>query len=174
MAIVYGIIKQHKGFVNLYSEQNIGTTFRIYLPLVNCALIASELSGSQPWPRGGSEVILVAEDDQEVRLLIEDTLISNGYRVLLAADGQQAVDQYAAHHAEIKLVLLDIVMPQLSGKAAGDQISHRNPAAKILYVSGYTMDFIRSRDLVDDRTELIMKPVQRYDLLQKVREMLDR
>lgn len=174
LPIVYGIIKQHKGFVNLYSERNIGTTIRIYLPLVKSDQITRELERMQPRPVGGTETILLAEDDEAVRTLVANSLVSSGYRVLLAADGEQAVAQFTAHRADIQLVLMDIVMPRLSGKAAGDQIVSMDPTARILYTSGYTMDFIRSRQMMDDQTELIMKPIQLHDLLHKVREILDR
>lgn len=174
MAIVYGIIRQHKGFINLYSEKNVGTMFRIYLPLISSGMVEDELGEQQAVPRGGTETILVAEDEAEVRTLVSDILSGSGYRVILAVDGQDAVEKYAAHGAEIKLVLMDSIMPRLSGKAAGNLITRQNPAAKILFISGYTMDFIRNRDLIDDRAELIMKPVLRDDLLHKVREMLDR
>lgn len=174
MAIVYGIIRQHKGFIKLSSEKNIGTTFRIYLPLISSGLAENELDERQVLPRGGTETILVAEDEAEVRALVYDILTGSGYRVILAVDGQDAVEKYTAQCAEIKLVLMDSIMPRLSGKAAAEQISRQAPGAKILFISGYTMDFIRNRDLLDDRIELIMKPVLRYDLLHKVREMLDR
>jgi CheY-like chemotaxis protein len=174
MSIVYGILKQHKGFINVYSEPNVGTTFRIYLPLVGSESAAGEQEANEVAPPGGTETILVAEDEADVRSLVEEILIGNGYQVILASDGRDAVAKFTAHKADIKLVLMDLVMPHLSGKEAGDLILQQNPEAKILFVSGYTMDIIKHRDLLGGQTELVMKPVHPTELLCKIRELLDR
>lgn len=115
----------------------------------------------------------MAEDEADVRALIEDILRGHGYRVITAINGLDAVDKYAAHRDEVKLVLMDMIMPLMSGKDACERIQQQDPAARVLFISGYTMDFVRQCDLLDDRTELVMKPVQPWDLLRRVREMLD-
>ena len=173
MSIVYGIVKQHNGFINVYSELGKGTTFRIYLPLIE--------SGQEPdedvvpeQPKGGTETILVAEDESDVRSLVEAVLTKFGYQVILAVDGQDAIDKFAANIDKVKLVLMDVIMPKKSGKEAYDEIRRLRADARVLYSSGYTRDFIQSRGGLDDDTDLIMKPVQPMELLRKVREMLDK
>ncbi len=174
MSIVYGIIKQHNGFINVYSEPGLGTTFRIYLPLAaGSTLSAEEIRGANV-PPGGTETILVVEDEPDLRELLERILTSAGYRVLSAGNGQTACEMFAASKGEIGLVLMDMVMPGMSGKEACSAIRGIDPAAKVLYTSGYTMDIIKSRDLVEEGTELLMKPVRPLELLRKVREMIDR
>ncbi|QWV97170.1 PAS domain S-box protein [Geomonas nitrogeniifigens] len=174
MSIVYGIIKQHSGFVNVYSEPGIGTTFRIYLPLSATSPLAEETLRDLEQPRGGSETILVVEDEADLRTLLEQILAGAGYRVILAADGAAAIEQYARRTSPISLVLMDMIMPGMSGKEACQRIRELDPAARVLYTSGYTMDIIKNRDLIEEGTELLMKPVRPRELLNKVREMLER
>ncbi|GAW68498.1 PAS/PAC sensor hybrid histidine kinase [Geoanaerobacter pelophilus] len=174
MSIVYGIIQQHSGFVNVYSEPGLGTTFRIYLPFSEQSAEAALEPEVAVAPPGGTETILVVEDEPDLRLLLQNILSGAGYRVLLAENGQVAADLYAARAGEIALVLMDMIMPGMSGKEACHVIRAVDPAAKVLYTSGYTMDIIKSRDLLDEGTELLMKPVRPVELLKKVREMLDR
>jgi two-component system cell cycle sensor histidine kinase/response regulator CckA len=174
MAIVYGIVKQHRGFINVYSEPLIGTTFRIYIPMIEKELAeAEEIIPSLP-PKGGSETILVAEDDVAVRTLVQEILTGFGYVVIPAVDGQDAVEKFRANRDTIKLILMDIIMPKMNGKEASREIRHLDSAVKILYSSGYTLDIIQSRNVLDEGEELVMKPVQPLELLRKVRELLDR
>ncbi|WP_224959527.1 hybrid sensor histidine kinase/response regulator [Geomonas subterranea] len=173
MSIVYGIIKQHSGFVNVYSEPGIGTTFRIYLPLSVTSPLAEEALREVEKPKGGSETIMVVEDEADLRVLLEQILTGAGYRVIMAENGAVAVEQYARHGREISLVLMDMIMPGMSGKDTCQAIRQLDPNARVLYTSGYTMDIIKSRDLIEEGTELLMKPVRPLELLKKVREMLD-
>jgi len=174
MAIVYGIVKQHNGFINVYSEPGKGTTFRIYLPLVSRETAVPEEQTAPAPPRGGSETILVAEDEQAVRELVEKVLTEFGYEVLLAVDGKEAIARFTANRDRIQLILMDMIMPQLNGQAAAAEIRKLQPGIKILFTSGYTADFIRNRGVDEEGMELIMKPVQLLELLRKVREILDR
>jgi len=174
MSIVYGIIKQHNGFINVYSEPQLGTTFRIYLPLSASSALAHEESESAAPPPGGTETILIVEDEPAVRLLLEKILTGFGYRVILAENGREAAEKFAAGRGEIKLVLMDMIMPGMSGKDACDAIREIDPGAKVLYTSGYTMDIMKTRDVLEEGTELLMKPVRPLELLRKVREMIDR
>ncbi|QWV94639.1 DUF3365 domain-containing protein [Geomonas oryzisoli] len=174
MAIVYGIVKQHNGFINVYSEQGHGTTFRIYLPIYRSDLVRDRDDGKEAVPpRGGSETILLAEDDDGVRNLILSVLTRFGYRVIQAVDGQDAVEKYLAHRDEIDMILMDLIMPRKNGKEAYDEIAGVNPGAKVLYASGYTADFIQKRGVTEEGIDLIMKPIQPMELLRTVREMLD-
>lgn len=174
MAIVYGIVKQHHGFINVYSEPQIGTTFRIYIPLIEKELATDDEIVTPAQPKGGTETILVAEDDAEVRALVQEILTGFGYHVISAEDGEDAVEKFAAHSGAVKLVLMDIIMPKKNGKEACCEIRQLNPDVKVLYSSGYTLDIIQSRDVLDEGAELIIKPVQPLELLRKIRELLDR
>jgi CheY-like chemotaxis protein/two-component sensor histidine kinase len=174
MAIVYGIIKQHNGFIHVYSEPQIGTTFRIYLPLIQTEQEAVEEIITPVPPEGGTETILVAEDNREVRELVQEVLTSFGYVVITAEDGIDAVEKFKANKKNVKLILMDIIMPKKSGKEAFREIMKLKTGVKIIYSSGYTLDVIQSRDVLDTGAELIMKPVQPIELLRKVRELLDR
>ncbi|WP_224959519.1 PAS domain S-box protein [Geomonas subterranea] len=173
MAIVYGIVKQHGGFINVYSEPGRGTTFRIYLPLAKEGESVPAGQVELPPPRGGTETLLLAEDDVEVRRLLVTVLTRFGYRVIEAADGQQAVDLFLAHRDSIALVVMDLIMPKKNGMEAGLEIVQLKPGTRILYSSGYTSDFMERRGILEQGIQLIMKPVQPVQLLRKVREMLD-
>ena len=173
MAIVYGIVKQHHGFINVYSEPQIGTTFRIYIPLIEMGNAENEEIIVQAPPKGGTETILVAEDDAAVRTLVQEVLTSFGYVVIPAEDGEDAVEKFTAHRDTVKLILMDIIMPKMNGKEAYYEISRLDPDVKIIYSSGYTLDIIQGRNVLDEGAELIMKPVQPLELLRKVRELLD-
>lgn len=173
MAIVYGIVKQHNGFINVYSELSHGTTFRIYLPLVESEWSEKEVETTPPPPEGGTETILVAEDNADVRKLMVTVLTNFGYDVIQAVDGQNAVDMFAAHQDRIRLILMDMIMPKKNGKEAYEEIRLSKPNAKVLYLSGYTSDFIQNRGVLEEGIELIMKPVQPMELLRKIRDMLD-
>ena len=173
MSIVYGIIKQHNGFINVYSEPQLGTTFRIYLPLSATTAVADDEGRTAAPPPGGAETILVVEDEPALRLLLEKILTSFGYRVILAENGRDAADKFVAGRGEIRLVLMDLIMPGMSGRDACSAIREVDPEAKVLYMSGYTMDIIKARDVIEEGAELLMKPVRPLELLRKVREMLD-
>ncbi|WP_239026959.1 PocR ligand-binding domain-containing protein [Geomonas oryzisoli] len=175
MAIVYGIIKQHSGIINVYSEPGHGTTFRIYLPVKEAGPGEADAAPVQVEPPvGGNETILLAEDDAEVRRLVVSILSQYGYQVIQAVDGQDVVERFAANRERVDMILMDMIMPKKNGKEAYEEISQLQPGVKVLYSSGYTADFIQNRGVSEEGIELIMKPVQPMELLRKVREMLDR
>ncbi|QWV93855.1 response regulator [Geomonas oryzisoli] len=173
MSIVYGIVKQHNGYVNVYSEPQVGTTFRIYLPLIETVEAGQRRQGDFAPPRAGSETILVAEDEPVLRELLQSILTEYGYRVILAEDGLDAVEKFRAAES-VDLVLMDMIMPRMNGKEACDSIRSTAPGVKVAFTSGYTRDFVYLRDSIDAGTELIMKPVQPMELLRRVRDILDR
>jgi len=176
LSTAYGIVKQHSGFINCYSEPGKGTTFKIYLPLlktVKKAEIEQALKKDELTP-GGSETILVAEDDESVRKLIVYILEQFGYTVYEAADGEQAVKVFMEHETSIDLLLFDVIMPHKNGREAYRAIKKIKPGMKALFTSGYTADLMQKRGILEKGFELILKPVTMTALLQKVREVLDR
>jgi CheY-like chemotaxis protein len=176
LSTAYGIVKQHSGFINCYSESGKGTTFKIYLPLLKAeekAEFAQVRKGAELTPRG-SETVLVAEDDEAVRKLIVYILEQYGYTVYEAADGEQTVQVFMEHKASIDLFLLDVIMPKKNGREAYSEIEKIMPGMKALFLSGYPADIIEKRGLLEEGFEVILKPVTLAALLQKVREVLDR
>ncbi|GFO66445.1 hypothetical protein GMLC_00240 [Geomonas limicola] len=174
LAMAYGIALQHNGQIMVESELGQGTIFKVYLPITSCQEAAPPPDEPRAEAQAGCELILVAEDETAVRELVRSILMSFGYRVLLAADGAEAVEQFRAHRDEVDLVLLDLIMPKLSGKAAYDEIQRLKPGIPTLFTSGYTADVIRSKGELAPETELVMKPVHPLHLISKVRELLDR
>ena len=174
MAIVYGIMKSHNGFVTVYSEPGEGTVFRLYIPAIDSDFGHWEEIASEAAPRGGTETILVAEDEPTVRMLVETILKENGYTVILAEDGQDCIEKFLANRDRVSLILMDLIMPKRSGQEAHKEILRFQPGVKVLYSSGYTADFIKNREAGDEKIEIVAKPVRPWELLRKVREMLDK
>lgn len=172
LSIVYGIIKQHNGTINVYSETGKGMTFKIYLPLIAAAGEAA-LPKAEARPAGGNETILLAEDENDVRVLITHVLRDAGYSVIEAVTGEEAVKQFAEHADRISLLLSDVIMPKMNGKDAYDQIKGTRPDVKVLFMSGYTADNIKSKGILADGVPLLTKPIIPDQLLRKVREVLD-
>jgi CheY-like chemotaxis protein len=171
LSILYGIVKQHDGDISVYSEQGIGTTFKIYLPIVLHAGPEQDQAALAP-ATGGTETILVAEDNDEVRRLAHEVLASGGYRVILALDGDEAVLKFREHAEEIDFVLLDVVMPRMNGKEVYDTIMAIKPEVKALFMSGYTADIINQKGILEAGIHYISKPLSPDSLLRKVREVL--
>ena len=173
LAMVYGIVKQHNGFIHLYSEPGEGTTFRVHFPEVDAPADAKVIA-SQGVAHGGSETILLAEDNESVRHLIEQTLISYGYRVLIACDGEEALDIFRRHGKEIAMVVLDVVMPKKGGKQAYDEMIRTIPELKVLFLSGYSANAIHESFVLLPGLSFLQKPFGPDVLARKVREVLDR
>lgn len=170
LAIVYGIIKQHKGFINCYSEPDHGTTFRIYLPLTR-ALPVVEKKMAETAPKWGDETILVAEDDTASRNFIKQVLETYGYTVVEAVDGEDAIARFIEHKDEIKLVIIDIIMPKKNGKEACRKMLKSKPDLKCLFTSGYSADIFGEGE--KRLLHFLPKPIVPTMLLRKIREMLD-
>ncbi len=173
LSVVYGIIKQHDGLINVYSEPGRGTIFQIYLPLIAVHVDETKFA-MEEHPIGGTETILLAEDDEIVRNMIKTMLENFGYQVIIANDGQDAVNKYIENKDKIRLLLLDIIMPKKTGKVAYDEIMAMKPGVKVLFVSGYAPDEVGQRVLTDVGMPVITKPIAPKELLKKVRETLDR
>ena len=173
MAVVYGIVKGHYGYINVYSEPELGTTFKIYLPLTTMESEATQ-ELIQPFALGKGETILVAEDDPAVREVFRISLEEHGYTVIGVENGEDAVKQYKDNMEKVSLVLLDVIMPVKNGMEAYEEIKSLNPDTKAIFMSGYTDDIIIGKGLLEADTELIAKPITPDRLLRKVREILDR
>jgi len=172
LAIVYGIVKQHGGHVTCNSEPGKGTTFSIYLPVIAQMAEPSDQS-EKSMPPGGSETLLLVDDEEPVRRLGQRLLTSFGYRVLVAASGQEALDLYRRQGPEISLVILDLVMPKMGGKQCLEKLLEINPAVKVLISSGYSAND-RASGAAEVRAKgFIGKPYDARKLLQAVREVLD-
>jgi CheY-like chemotaxis protein/two-component sensor histidine kinase len=173
LSVVYGIIKQHEGFINVYSEPGTGTTFRIYLPLITVKTIETVKDHEEESPARGTETILVAEDDTMVRNLTKAILPEFGYTVIEAADGEDAVRKFIENSDTINLLLFDIIMPKMNGKEAYDEIRRMRPDIKVIFASGYASETIMQKGLLDHGIPLISKPVSPRQLVQKIRSVLD-
>jgi PAS domain S-box-containing protein len=173
LAMVYGIIKQHEGYINVYSELNVGTTFNAYLPTAESKEAITVEAVKSP-PIGGTETILVTEDNKQLRRLSEIILKQHGYKVILAQDGEEAIEQFVANKERINLILLDMIMPKKSGKEVYDEIKKLNPGMKIIFVSGYTADRMDKENVAGEKVDFIFKPISPNDLLRTVREVLDK
>jgi nitrogen-specific signal transduction histidine kinase/CheY-like chemotaxis protein len=173
LATVYGIVKQSDGYIWVYSEPGMGSTFRIYLPRVK-ADIASEIAREAPAPPSrGSETVLVVEDDRTVRSLAGEMLRLNGYTVLQAQDGREALDLVRRHGQPIHLLLTDVVMPEISGRELARSVAGLEPGIGVLYMSGYTDGVIAHHGVLDAGVAYIQKPFTADSLARKVREALD-
>jgi CheY-like chemotaxis protein len=173
LAIVFGIVKQHDGTITVYSEPGRGTTFKIYLPLIDAVVEKAQAKIFGP-PRGGTETILFAEDEENVRSLMKHALEDFGYQVIDCMDGQDALDKFALHGKDIDLMVLDVIMPKKSGKEVYDLVRSARPDIDVLFISGYTADILGKKGIFEDGIELISKPLTPYMLLRKIREMLDK
>lgn len=172
LAMVYGIVKQHNGFIHLYSEPGKGTTFKIYLPPVEAAPDVV-ISTKQPGILGGTETILLAEDDESVRMLVEGTLKELGYTVLAARNGEEAVAIFNQNGETISLALLDVVMPVKGGKEAYEVMHRARPDLKVIFMSGYTANAVHESFVLVAGIPFLAKPFGPGALARKVREVLD-
>lgn len=172
LSIIYGIIKQHKGHINVYSEIDKGTIFKIYLPLSEAKPEKTEIELEEPIT-GGSETLLVAEDNGDVRNFIRSALENAGYRVIEACDGEEAVRKFCENMGSIDLVLLDIVMPRRSGIDAYEEIRSLQSNMKAIFMSGYAEDTIHQKPILNKNLKFISKPFAVNKLLEKIREVLD-
>jgi CheY-like chemotaxis protein len=173
LASSYGIIKQHKGFIDVESEPGRGTSFHIYFPALKSDTSRNGVHAEEVL-KGGTETILVAEDDEVIRNLTSSILREFGYTVIDAKDGNDAVREFRENRDRIGLLLLDVIMPLKGGKDAYEEIRTIRPGIKVLFISGYSADMISKEGILEEGSSFISKPVSPSELLQKVRELLDR
>jgi PAS domain S-box-containing protein len=179
LSVVYGCVKQHKGFLTCYSEPGKGTQFNIYFPL-DLQSEGSE-TDEQQLPKitdkgqlRGDETLLLVEDDTEVLEIIKSLLEEFGYTVLTAKDGKKAVSLFRETSQKIKLVILDAIMPKKSGWETNREIQAEAPWIKALFISGYTREALIEKGMLEERSMFLPKPIAPLDLLRTVREVLDK
>ncbi len=174
LSMVYGIIKQHDGFINIYSEKGMGTTFKIYLPASekDKDSYKNDMQDTLADIRG-TETILIAEDDDSVRSLLKDTLEKYGYIVIPSVDGADAIEKYKEHKERIDMALLDVIMPKKNGKEVYDSIRNIKPDIKVLFISGYGSDVLTSKGIYEEGVKFIPKPLELRSMMAKIRGILN-
>jgi CheY-like chemotaxis protein len=171
LATVYGIVRQHEGHIHVESKPGKGTRFSIDFAAATATADTDPVPKTEPEPPGGTETVLVAEDDAAVRELVCELLTEAGYEVIAAEDGPRAVERFEARSDEIDLALLDVVMPGFGGQEVLSRIGTAHPDLRVLFVSGYSDDAVRGR--LDPSRPLLRKPYDRGTLLRRIREILD-
>jgi PAS domain S-box-containing protein len=173
LATVYGIVKQHRGNIWVYSELEKGSVFKVYLPYVSG-------KDSEPAPQkeqirdlSGTEIILLAEDNDDVRELTAEILIDSGYTVFKAGNGNAALETWAARDESFHLLVTDVIMPEMNGKELFDTLNSLDGNIKVLYMSGYPDNAIARHGVINEDTPFIQKPFNKNDLLVKIRQVLD-
>lgn len=172
LALAYGIIKQHEGMIEVYSEVGQGTTFNIYLPARERP-VEDTPHEIQPGVRGGAETILIAEDDESLQKLLTGMLNALGYNLIFARNGEIAVERYSCHREEIDLVILDMVMPRMGGREAYRQIRLLSSEVPVIFMTGYSAEMAQTRFVLESGAVFIQKPYGITALGNKVREALD-
>jgi len=173
LSTVYGTVKQAGGFVWAYSEPGHGSAFSVYLPESSRVVAEGRSAGAGPVRHGGSESILVVEDEEVVRELTQRILVGEGYHCITAANGPEALAMLEKNGGPVDLVITDIVMPGMGGRELAHKVSERYPRARVLFTSGFTDDEVIRRGLMDIGQPFQEKPWSAEQLLRRVRELLD-
>lgn len=172
LATVYGIVKQSGGNIWVYSEVGRGSTFKVFLPRVDEAVEGEEEVISRSVPQG-TEMILLVEDEDQVRAILKHILEGQGYHVLSASNGEEAFSISQDLERDIKLMITDVVMPQMSGRELAERVLAVRPNLPVLFMSGYTDDAIVRHGLLDEKLNFLQKPFDLAGVARKVREVLD-
>jgi two-component system, cell cycle sensor histidine kinase and response regulator CckA len=172
LSTVYGIVKQSGGFIFAHSEMGQGTNFRIYLPRVEDAAEHNGPVKSVAQAAGGSETVLLVEDEESVRQLVRDTLASKGYHVIEAPNGEAGLKISHEHRGNIEVLITDVVMPGMGGRELAKRVAAERPDIKVLFLSGYTEDAIIHEGVLEPGTAFLQKPFTLQMLSRKVREVL--
>jgi two-component system, cell cycle sensor histidine kinase and response regulator CckA len=172
LAVAYAVVKAHSGFIDFESEQNVGTTFSLYFPALRIELeearqpLLSEL-------RGGSETVLLVEDEENLRVVLEQTLRNFGYKVLVAADGFEGYTLFGEHHEDIAAVVTDMGLPRESGYDMFLRIRIIDPGARVVFMSGYLDPQLREKLAMAGATAFLAKPFNPATLVATLREVID-
>jgi CheY-like chemotaxis protein len=172
LSTVYGIVKQHKGYIDVHSEPDKGTEFTIFFPAFE-GDVAEEEPISHETDATGTETILFAEDNRQVRELTTTILKREGYRVLAAESGEQALELLKGHEGAVALLLTDVIMSGMNGRELADRVRTISPETRILFMSGYTDDTIAEHGVIKEGIMFLHKPFSVKVLLAKVREAMD-
>jgi two-component system, cell cycle sensor histidine kinase and response regulator CckA len=173
LSMVYGLMKQHRGFVYVYSEAGQGTAVKLWFPVADAPLGVAADAGDEAAPVGGTETILLVEDEAPIRRAARRALEQHGYRVLLAEDGEQALSLFLAHPDAVDLILTDLVMPRMGGRELFDRVRATGNAVPFLFASGYTRTDAEAAERLGGDAPFIQKPWSMGDLLRRVREALE-
>ena len=173
MSMAYGLVKQHRGYLHLYSEVGQGTTAKVYLPAVRDRGMSELEAAAEAALPGGTETILLVEDDPTMRAAAQQLLSKVGYRVVTAVDGQQGLDAYRAHRATLHLVITDVVMPKLSGFELYEVIRGESRGLSVLFMSGFPAPNFRKTVGQDAAVAFVTKPWTASELLAQIRRLLE-
>ncbi len=174
LAMAYGIVKQHDGYIAVSSKPGYGTSFNIYLPLIEEPVRPAEPEmRREPGMQGGAETILLGEDNQTVRNITRDMLAEFGYTVIEAADGDEAIRKFLEHEDRIDLLILDVIMPKKNGREVYEAVKKIKPGVKVLFTSGYAADIIRTRGMIEEGLHFLHKPISLDALLRNIRLILE-
>ena len=174
LATVYGIVKQNEGFINVYSEPGKGTTFKIYLPRFVGEALEPAAEGKVEMHRGRGEMVLLVEDETAILKVGRMMLERLGYAVVAAGTPVEALRQAEAHAAEIRLLIIDVIMPEMDGRNLAKKIHEIKPGLKCLFTSGYPANVIAHHGVLDEGVQFLQKPFSLNDLASKVRQALER
>jgi CheY-like chemotaxis protein len=172
LAVVYGIVKQHEGHITCYSEKGKGTTFRVYFPAIE-SHVDEKIKDSGLMPAFGTETILLVDDEEFVRELGITILAEAGYQVLAAGNGKEALDLFKKEAANISLVILDLIMPEMGGKECLHELLKINRQLKVLIASGYAAEDVTNEYADLGAKGFVAKPFRVKELLRDVRKVLD-
>jgi two-component system, cell cycle sensor histidine kinase and response regulator CckA len=172
LAIVYNIIRNHEGVIRAETEVNIGTTFFIYLPILNSNIIPNVKTNIHASAKEYEALILLVDDEDDMRELGTELLEEVGYRVITAKDGSEAVEQYRQHADDINLVILDLLMPKMDGGRAYIEMKKINPGVKAFFCTGFASDEVITGLLKDEKLRALQKPLRPKDFIQTVKEVL--
>ncbi|MDH4230419.1 MAG: response regulator [Nitrospirota bacterium] len=173
LAVTYGIVKQHNGFIDVETAPGKGTTFKLYLPAVEAKAVQQE-SRDVTSATEGKETILLAEDDHDARETMSEVLRLSGYTVLEAGDGESAVKVFMEKKDQIDLVFLDVRMPKKNGREVYEEIKKESRETAVLFMSGYTKDIIDNQGIIEEKLNFISKTATTEEILRKIREVLDK
>ncbi len=172
MSMAYGLVKQHRGYLHIYSEVGQGTTAKVYFPALRDQGMSEVETPDEGLP-GGTEAILLVEDDQTMRVAAQQLLSKVGYQVFTAVDGEQGLDAFRAHRADVQLVITDVVMPKLSGFDMYEVIRGESRGLSVLFMSGFPAPNFRKTVGQDPAVAFVTKPWTASELLAQVRLMID-
>jgi len=175
LTTVFGVVKQSKGYVGVHSEVGQGTVFKVYLPRAAAGVRArsQQPSADTVVLARGSESVLLVEDNAMVRELVESVLTAQGYKVMAAQDGEEGLQVAQGYEGPIHLLLTDVIMPRMSGRALADRLQPSRPEMRVLFISGYTDDALVRHGVPDKGIHFLPKPFDVETLAQKVRSVLD-